>query len=604
MEKLIDILPKLITNEDSKWLRRAIKNPDALSRFIVEHFNTKLYLLSIMKRANYNADILGNKINDNSTIEELIDVANTNLPNNEGFAKLLEELKSRVDCNDKSITSILWASSILNNLESRHVDQEIINKAFLAVAATLTNSQKTIADLREELNALVESDQKLAKITDSTLAYSLLMNPTVQKSDIYFDFNTFTQIENNTEIEIKSKEELLSNLNSLENYNACIEFIMREYLSETDPTMDGFCINEDDRMYKALIIAVALASEVNKHNPEFDKDNNIGFNMTANIFKLREKIDNAHILSEISNKLNGLEFAAGKIASKILGRDLEISKEQKRIFNLPKEIFKTGNAEDYIKNNLNAFGKLIKPNLDYTLDLLNTIKALKNRYQSKNNYRKSQRTEDTISFLANELDVQLLSSTNILTPLGELLENLNALEIACDNKHKELSRFEEIYKKVKSKQKTNLDIENVAFDKKLLGKNVALKTQYHEQLIKEIFKLVEMDKKVAIKGDINQTLRIASPKIILSKFKKEAEANKDALPIINDLFNHFTLKSCDKIKEITEEYYANNDGSVNKEYESLYHVLNDKKADKQEKIDVVLNSQISEDDKEALNKLL
>ncbi len=603
MEKIIHILPKLITNEDSQWLRKIVKDPDGLSRYIVKNFNTKLYLLSIMKRASYNADMLGGQINDNSSVDELID-ATKNLPETEEISILLEELKNRVDCNEKSATSIIWAASILNNLEELNVDQEAINKVFFAVAATLVNSQKNISDLREELTSLVSGDEKLARITKSSLVTSLVENPKVQKSDIYYDFNTFKEIQNDTEIEIKSKEDLFEALATLDNYDACVNYIKKEYLSEKDPSLDGYCENDNDRTYKALIITIALASEVYKHNAEFDKDNNIGFNMIANIYKLRDNIKNEHIFAEISNKINGLEFAAGRIATQILGRELEIGKKQDRIFNLPKEMFKTGNAEDYIKNNLNAFGKLIKTNLDYSLDLLNTIKNIKKKYQAKSNYRKSERTEETINFLAKELDVNLMSDSNILTPLGTLMENLNTLENACDEKHKQLSRFEDIYKKVKTKQKTNLKIQDVKFDKRLLGKNVALKTEYHENLIKEIYKLVELDANYAIKGDKNKTFYIASPKTILSKFKKNAEAKKETLPIINDLFKHFSLKPNEVIKQIAEEYYVNNDGSVNKDYENLYKTLLDKKTTKEDKIDVLNNAEVNEEDKDLLNKLL
>lgn len=603
MEKLIHILPKVITNEDTKWLRKIVKDPDELTRFIVEHFNTKVYLLSIISNSRYRADKLNDKINDNTSIDQLIELTKENYPENEDFVKLLDQLKNRVDCNGKSASSIIWATSLLNNLETKSADQDFINKIFFTVASTLDKSDKTIADLREELKVLTANDEKLASITNTSLVSSLVMNPNVQKTDSYYDFNTFTKIENNNDIQINSKEELFEALYSLENYNACVNYIKENYLSETDPTLDGFCENDNQRSYKALVIAVALASEIYKHDAEFDKDSNIGHNMVADIYKLRKEINNEHILAEITNKINGLEFAAGRIATQILGRELEIAKQQTRIFNLPKETFKTGNAEDFIKNDLNAFGKLIKPNLDYTLDLLNTIKALKKKYQAKTNYRKSERTEETINFLAKELNIDFIVNQE-LSPLDQLMQKLNILENTCDNRHKDLARMEDIYKKVKSKQKTNLDLENVEFDKKLLGKNVALKTEFHEKAIKEYFKLVELDSKWAIKGNKNETLILLSPKMILSRLKRKAEYNEKTFPILNDMFKTFKITPAELIKEITTSYYAKGDGSVNKEYEDLYKTLNDKKADKETKRSAIENADLNNKDKDTLNLLL
>ncbi len=603
MEKLIHILPKLITNEDTQWLRKIVKDPDDLTRFIVEHFNTKLYRLSIMKRASFKYDSYGNEINDNTSIEDLINAVEKHHSENQSFAKLLEELNSRIDCNGKSASSILWASSILNNLEGHNINQNIISEAFFTVLSTMSESEKNINDLRNELLTLVENDKKLEQIANTSLVSSLIMNPNVQESNIFYDFNTFTKIENDTSIEIKSKQDLFDALYDLDNYNACIEYIKNVYLNEIDPTLDGFCENDNHRTYKALIIAAALASETYKHDDEFDKDNNIGHNLVADIYKLRRVINKEHIYSEITNKVNGLEYSAGRIASEILGRELEVAKKQDRIFNLPKSQFKTGNAEDYIKNNLNAFGKLIKPNLDYTLDLLNTIKTLKKKYQAKAKYRKSERTEETINFLAKELNVEFIPNETI-SPKEQLMQKLDILENVCDNRHRDLSRIEDIYKQVKTKQKTNLDIENVEFDKKLLGKNVALKTDLHEKAIKEFFKLVELDKSISIKGDKNEKLLLLSPKMILAKLKKIAASNKKELPTINDLYNHFRITPADMIKNITTGYYANNDGSVNKEYADLYKKLNDKTVDKYEKAKIIEEAELSEEDKEALNKSL
>ena len=296
--------------------------------------------------------MLGETINDNSTVDELITAIEETNPVGRGFAELLEDLKTRVNCEGKSATSLVWAASILNTLEDRNVSADILTAAFYSIANTrLGGEKKSVSALIEELRDLVSTDKKLAEATETSLSYSFVKNAEVQESDSWYDFNTFEEIEPSEGVEIHSTNQLYAALKDLKNYSTVIDYVKKTYLSEDDPRKDGYCKNEDEKHYKALIIVSALASDRYQFDEEFDTNNTIGFNITADILELRDKIDHEHILDGISNKLNSLESAAGRIVAAILGREVEVLPDKRTVI-LPKGMVKVGSYEDYIKNNL------------------------------------------------------------------------------------------------------------------------------------------------------------------------------------------------------------------------------------------------------------
>ena len=151
MEKLIHILPNLITNEDSSWLRKKIANPDELTQEIMRHFNNKIYTLAVMKRFEFNNQLnsFGGKITDESTVEEL-SAALEEIPVETNYSYLLDEFTSRFDCSGKSLTSVIWGTAILNSIEGKGVDNEVIQKFFYTVANTMLKSDKNVEMLCQE----------------------------------------------------------------------------------------------------------------------------------------------------------------------------------------------------------------------------------------------------------------------------------------------------------------------------------------------------------------------------------------------------------------------------------------------------------------------
>ena len=602
MEKLIHILPNLITNEDSTWLQKAIKNPDYLSQFIMRHNKSYVSTLSVMRRGRFREHMLGETINDNSTVDELITAIEETNPVGRGFAELLEDLKTRVNCEGKSATSLVWAASILNTLEDRNVSADILTAAFYSIANTrLGGEKKSVSALIEELRDLVSTDKKLAEATETSLSYSFVKNAEVQESDSWYDFNTFEEIEPSEGVEIHSTNQLYAALKDLKNYSTVIDYVKKTYLSEDDPRKDGYCKNEDEKHYKALIIVSALASDRYQFDEEFDTNNTIGFNITADILELRDKIDNEHILDGISNKLNSLESAAGRIVAAILGREVEVLPDKRTVI-LPKGMVKVGSYEDYIKNNLNSFEKLIQPNMSYTLDLLNSIDRMQQKYQDKA-YRGSEKVEETLAFIAGELDVDLIAKDSELAPKERLMQNLDMLYTAANDRYSELDRMMSIYKQVRSKQKTNLDIEDVEFNKSLLGKHGVIATAGHEGAIKEYYRILSADPILKVAKGKKQ-LRIKSPKMVLADIQQQVAESPDVYPQLARLFSHFKLSNQEKIQQIIESYYMNPDGTTNDEYKEIYIALRDKASEQGTKSKAVESADLLEEDKDKLNELI
>lgn len=602
MEKLIHILPNLITNEDSTWLQKAIKNPDYLSQFIMRHNKSYVSTLSVMRRGRFREHMLGETINDNSTVDELITAIEETNPVGRGFAELLEDLKTRVNCEGKSATSLVWAASILNTLEDRNVSADILTAAFYSIANTrLGGEKKSVSALIEELRDLVSTDKKLAEATETSLSYSFVKNAEVQESDSWYDFNTFEEIEPSEGVEIHSTNQLYVALKDLKNYSTVIDYVKKTYLSEDDPRKDGYCKNEDEKHYKALIIVSALASDRYQFDEEFDTNNTIGFNITADILELRDKIDHEHILDGISNKLNSLESAAGRIVAAILGREVEVLPDKRTVI-LPKGMVKVGSYEDYIKNNLNSFEKLIQPNMSYTLDLLNSIDRMQQKYQDKA-YRGSEKVEETLAFIAGELDVDLIAKDSELAPKERLMQNLDMLYTAANDRYSELDRMMSIYKQVRSKQKTNLDIEDVEFNKSLLGKHGVIATAGHEGAIKEYYRILSADPILKVAKGKKQ-LRIKSPKMVLADIQQQVAESPDVYPQLARLFSHFKLSNQEKIQQIIESYYMNPDGTTNDEYKEIYIALRDKASEQGTKSKAVESADLLEEDKDKLNELI
>lgn len=602
MEKLIHILPNLITNEDSSWLRKKIANPDELTQEIMRHFNNKIYTLAVMKRFEFNNQLnsFGGKITDESTVEDL-SAALEEIPVETNYSYLLDEFASRFDCSGKSLTSVIWGTAILNSIEGKGVDNEVIQKFFYTVANTMLKSDKNVEMLCQEVREVVKADSKFADAVDMAIAYGLLLNKRVQEADAWFDFTTLKELETATVVTITSQEELVEALRNFETYNGAIEYIKDNYLSETDPKKDGYCENDVDRTYKAYIIAATLASESFKHNPEFDPQGKIGFNLTADILNLREKIDSEHILSGISNKLNGLEDAAGRIVCEILGRDIfeEADKQKKPRFILPKETFRTGSVEDYIKNNLNSFEKLINPNLAYCQDLLTSLEKIESKYAKIKVYRQSENTNNALAFIASEFGVELPAG---FETKEDVLTNVTFLQATALDRYDELNRMNTIFKRVKMSQKDNLNIEELAFDRKVLKRDDTVKATLHEDVIKEFYRAVAADP--VLKGDRRDKLRLKSPKMVMAEIKDRVDGNAESYPQLARLLSRFSLSTQERMEKIVDRYYVNEDGSINRDYKEVYEIVTEPKTTKDQKFDAIADSKMSDADKESLVELM
>ena len=238
MEKLINILPNLITNADSDFLKGAIKNPDFLTQDIMKHFNATLFRYALM---NVTGGVGALKeVNDDTKIDELIEMTKTNLPEEVALSDLLTEIKTRFDCSDKSASTIIWLTNIINNLEERNIDQKILEDTFVAICSKLKGSNKAIGDLFKELKETVKKEPEIVEDIDNYTSYAFLLNPQVQASDRWFNFLTLEELDMEPNMEINNDVDLIKSLKSQNNYIAALNYVKEKYLSDKDANSSGF----------------------------------------------------------------------------------------------------------------------------------------------------------------------------------------------------------------------------------------------------------------------------------------------------------------------------------------------------------------------------
>ncbi len=599
MEKLINILPYLITNDNTNWLTEEVKNPDELSQEIMRFFNNSVYSLSILKRGGYNLSILGDGINDQSSIEELQEAIEKNVPVEvTPLTDLLEEVKVKLDCNGKSATSVIWAAAILNKFEEKNVDDDLLQHIFYAVASTLKGSGKNIGMLHDELIELTANDTEIANFVETVVSLAFLQNELVQESDSWYDFHALEPLKMVPNIEINSKETLFEILKDANNYIAAVDYIKTQYLSETTPGKNGYCENDSQRTYKATIIAATLASVIYKDNEEFDKDNLIGLNLTANILHLQDVLQSSHVLTGVSNTLNALEDDAGKIASEILGREIvnDLQKNKAIIFN--KSSLRTGSKDDYIKNNLRAFNDLIAPGIRKSRNIIKKIKDIRAQYADKS-YRGSTNIEAKLNEFAKELDVELITKGS---PDERLKANLDILQGEALYRYRILYDISHYYGIIRNKQKANLNINELSIKDLLTRDDNATFTDLHETIIKEYYKAVASDP--ILKSDKNKVYVLKSARVILSNIKEQIDSNPNEYPELSRMFNKFKLTPREQVKEIFENSYMKEDGTIDETLKDLDEFINDSKIPVEDKIAAIEASSLNEEDKNKITEYL
>ena len=608
MEKLINILPNLITNENSDWINNVL-NPDKLTVEVMKHYDKPINVIaSTYIRYLKGKDIRNplqvlKGVTDKSSVKELIPAVKESefLPHGKELAALIEELDKKYNLEGKSATAVLWIANVVNGLEKRGIDQDTLIRAFAYVCST-SDREKRVSDLHKEIREVLNNDEEIAKDVDDYLRLAFVTNPIVQDPSNWYEFSTLDAQPMIPTMEIKRDRDLFVALKDINNYNAALDYIKQQYLSEKqDVTSDSYCIDENERDYKAFIILATLASELYKDDPEFDKDNNIGLNIATEILVFQREYNKKHILSPLTNGLNHYEDAAGRICEKILGRKLVQTKTTVNTSYTQKQnTFKYGDMQKYIMAKLDTFKLFVEPSIKYYEGMLKDLQSIAAKYDDKN-FRGRKTVMETLALISREVGVALVSGNGKDV---NLRENVELLTKAVTERLGLLLGLQRVFDKVKKVNKANLDIKDFT---KGLGSEIALVALRPEtiDIIRQFYLVVADDP--LLKGDPAQVLRIKSSKQLAADIKAQTKKNPDKTPEIVKLTRPFTLAPREaQVKLATDKYAPVDKKDVNKDYEDLYKAMKapNSKVSVEEKREAVEKADLTQEEKDELLDLL
>ena len=590
MEKLINILPNLITNEDSNWLKDATPNPDVLTRDLLENFDKDINKLAIM-HASDDFEDLPYTIEEHASYREIISaIAASSMQDKDSLVKLFSEVGKQYDTEGLSAFATIWIAAMLNNLKDMGAKQESIQHIFLAAGLNLKNYDLKISDVHKEVSLFMEKNPDISEAFADFIAYAFMLNPEVQDSENWFNFKTLESIETSPDMQVNSREALIEALKSSRNYLAAIEYVKNTYLNDKEEGEDGYCANEEERDYKAYLIVAKLASEIyGKNNPTFDEDNTIGLNIVSQVITLQDKIEsNGHMLSGLTNHINMLEDAAGRIADTIMGRE--------------KLSARFGDTKEYILNHFNAFNLLAKNGSAKLNSNIIGLSRLRDTVEGASR-RVSAHQIEKLHKYADDVDVELAQFDEKLRGSefnAQVLAEIDRVTLETYKKYNHTQQLVKLLASLKRKNGTNLDIQDV--DLKATAKKSTLVTPWQESVIRQFYDTIKTDP--ILKSDIS-VYRLKSPSIVLSEIRQRLATDPDKYPELASLFDVLKQPSKNtKLKDKAEDMYLGNYGLVRHENHDLYKTLTDKNSTREEKANAINESSLPKDEKDAINDLL
>ena len=122
-------------------------------------------------------------------------------------------------------------------------------------------------------------------------------------------------------------------------------------------------------------------------------------------------------------------------------------------------------------------------------------------------------------------------------------------EEEINNRYDEITRAKKFFTQIRKKMGTNLDIEDVAFDKEFLGKKGNLVSPYIESLIKSFYKLLKADPK--LKTD--KRYRAATGPFRVATLNNRVKADENAAPELSSIFSPVKLSPAKKAEYEAEQ---------------------------------------------------
>ncbi len=592
MEKLINILPNLITDKNSKWLKDATPNPDSLTKDLLENYNKDINILSTM-HASEKFEDLPYPISEDASYRGIISaVAASSMPDKDKLVELFSTVGKNYDTDGLSAFATIWITAMLNNLNNMEGNQNSLRHLFLAAGNTLQNYDLKISDVHNEVLHFMEKNPEVASAFSDFIACAYMLNPQVQDSSNWFNFSTLQPIETTPDMQVNSDENLFEALKSARNYLACIDYIKNTYLNDKNTESDGYCENEMERDYKAHLIIAKLASELYGGDPEFDYDNTIGYNIVSQVITLQEQMKNdEHMLAILSNHVNMLEDAAGRIEDKIMGRSDETTSAR------------FGDMKKYIANNFNAFNLLAKSgSAKYNSNIL-VLARLRDTVENASR-RATAREIDRLQELADDVNVKLTPidrKLHVAEFNAQVLSEIDKVTLETYKKYNHTQQLIKLLASIKRKQGSSLDIDGL--DLKSTAKKSALVTPWQESVMRQFYDTVKTDPILKPTAGI---YRLKPPSVILDDIRQRLALDPDKYPELASLFDVLRQPSKNlMLRDKAEDLYYGDYGETKPENKELYTTLTDRGATREEKAKAVNEANtITQTEKDSINDLL
>lgn len=499
-----------------------------------------------------------------------------------------------VDRSETNIVELVWAANIANALGDK--DERMENYlSDLLFSLRMSPAYKNVSpmELRGNICHMFEAEINEDRAEDllevdadqaqTYLGVAFTENPQTKRIDAWFDYQTFEEIKLGALPSITNLSELKSALASgnVESYAAAYDYIKENFLNATDPKHPGYCENELVKDYKATVI---IATMVNKMGLNIlDEGNTIGFNLLTKIKNIPLALEQENPLLAISSEINQMEKEAKMVAFKeVLETDKEdptldekqkvdLTKELKELqgdmtgivaeennIDLDQEI---GNAtekvlgsQDYIKKQLSTYHNFINKKL---IDLTNTLKTLVKFRGRKSSFPKA---EEKLAEIAEEFSVELITPDQQKHTKTRFYANVDAVIDAVNERFDDLTRSKVIFTKLRKKMGTNLDVENLDFNKELLGTFEHVVTPYAEKIIKDFYRVIKADPKLKT----NARYRQKTPIMLMATMQERVKADPDTTPEIAALFRALKLDASQVVK-------YNEDKILDNEFDAKYN---------------------------------
>lgn len=543
-------------------------------------------------------DDFANSLKNPTTVDKFIELVRKQ---NVLVADYLEKVvrSFNVDRSETNIVELVWAANITNSLGDKDERMEQ-NLSDLLFSLRMSPAYKNVSPMQlrgnichmfeaeineERAEDLLEVDAEQAQ---TYLGVAFMENPRAKDLTKWYDYRTFEPLQLGSINEITSLTELKEALASgdVESYVAAYDYIKANFLNQTDPKHPGFCENELVKDYKATVIIATMVQKMGLN--VLDENNTLGFNLLTRIKNIPIALEQESPMLAVSSEINQMEKEAKAVAFKeVLNThketptldekdEVDLTKEleelqgdltgvvkEKNDIDIEEELNDTLDSQEYIKKQLATYHKLTDKKL---LGLTKDLEILVKFRGRKSSFAKA---EEKLAQMAEEFNIELITPEQEKNTKTRFYANVDALIDAVNERFDELTRSKVIFTKIRKKMGTNLDIEDLVFDKALLGSLANVVTPYVEKVIKDFYRLIKADPKLKT----NARYRQKTPTMMMATMHERVKADPNTTPEIASLFGTFKLTPSQAVKysedkildEEFEAKYNGDDGNIEDE---------------------------------------